>query len=82
MDYFNNRYDGDSDWRERKNQFDPPLQNILAKIDQLTEALMDFGLAPRIENIAIAFSPGFFPAEHWGQAADRLVPAFEQLYAA
>ena len=82
MDYFNNRYDGDSDWRERKNQFDPPLQNILAKIDQLTEALMDFGLAPRIENIAIAFSPGFFPAEHWEQAGDRLVPAFEQLYAA
>ena len=80
MDYFNNRYDGDSDWRKRNDKLDPPLQHILAKIDELTGALSDPQIAPRIEKMAVAFSPGFFPAEHWSAAADRLLPALERLH--
>lgn len=80
MDYFNNRYDGDSDWRQRNGKLDPPLQQILAKIDELTGALADTEIAPRIEQMAVAFSPGFFPAEHWSAAADRLLPALERLH--
>ncbi len=80
MDYFSNRYDGDSDWLERNDKLDPPLQQILAKIDELTGALADAEIAPRIEQIAVAFSPGFFPAEHWCAAANRLLPALERLH--
>ena len=81
MDYFSNRYDGDSDWYERKDRLDPSLHNILTKIDELTNALVDTKIAPRIEHVAVAFSPGFFPAEHWNAAANRLVPALERLHA-
>ena len=81
MDYFNNRYDGDSDWCQSNNRLDPPLHDILSKIDELTSALLDPDIAVRIEGVAVAFSPGFFPAEHWSAASERLVPALERLRA-
>ena len=80
MDYFNNRYDGDSDWQERDSNLDPSLQEILAKIDELTITLAHTEIAPRIEHIAVAFSPGFFPAEYWSTAANCLLPALENLH--
>ena len=80
MDYFNNRYDGDSDWQERNVILDPPIQEILASIDHLVGALDDAEIATRIEHTAVAFSPGFFPAEYWSAAADRLLPALERLH--
>ncbi len=79
MDYFNNRYDGDSAWISRSDKLNPTLLQILSKIDELTSALADAEIASRIERIAVAFSPGFFPAEYWRAAADRLLPALERL---
>jgi hypothetical protein len=80
MDYLNNRYDGDSDWRDRKDRLDPPLESVLARIDDMILALRKSGAAPRIQDIVIAYSPGFFPAEFWQAAAVRLCPALETLY--
>jgi len=80
MDYFNNRYDGDSDWRERPQVQDPPLDEITASIDDLVDTLDEAGLGPRIEDIVIAYSPGFFPAEFWSVSAARLTPALERLH--
>lgn len=80
MDYFNNRYDGDSDWSARPQALDPPLAAIMARIDELVRALAQAGLGPRIEDIVIAYSPGFFPAEFWRPAAERLIPALERLH--
>ena len=72
MDYFCNRYDGDSDWGDRELRLDPPPEMIDHKIDEVVGALDAKGLAGRIEDVVIAFSPGFFPAEHWGRADERL----------
>lgn len=72
MDYFNNRYDGDSDWLSRTDILDPPIEAICAKIDEIVEALDRTGALSRIEDVAIAFSPGFFPAEFWARADTRL----------
>ncbi|MBZ5763594.1 hypothetical protein LAV84_29830 [Rhizobium sp. VS19-DR104.2] len=36
MDYFNNRYDGDSDWRDRPARLDIPVEKIFAQITMLT----------------------------------------------
>ena len=80
MDYFNNRYNGDSDWQMEKCNFDPSLNIILTKIDELIESLRDAGYGPHIEDIVVAFSPGFFPAEYWSIASDHLLPALEQLH--
>lgn len=80
MDYFNNRFDGDTDWQSRPNLFDPPLDRILSKIDEVVDALRRTSVGTRIEDIVIAYSPGFFPAEFWRPAEHRLRPALEKLY--
>jgi hypothetical protein len=79
MDYFNNRYDGDSDWPEHTGALNPPLETVLAKIDEVTNALLDSDAGPRIEDAVISYSPGFFPAEFWSAADARLRPRLEQL---
>lgn len=71
MDYFNNRYDGDSDWRERV-RLDPSVADVNVKIDELISALRSKNLLARLEDIVIAYSPGFFPAELWADADARL----------
>ncbi len=70
MDYFNNRYDGDSAWLERADRLDPDLPDILKKIDELVDALARS--RAEIEDVTIAYSPGFFPAEYWQVADQRL----------
>lgn len=80
MDYFNNRYDGDGDWVDRMRRLDPPLNVVLAQIDKVTTAMEHRGLVDRIEDAAVAFSPGFFPAELWQPAEARLREGLKGLY--
>lgn len=68
MDYFNNRYDGDSAWPQRAHRLDPDLPTMLSKVDNLINALA--ASKAIIEDVSIAYSPGFFPAEFW-QPVDR-----------
>ena len=72
MDYFNNRYDRDSDWPVRASRLDPGEGEILDKIDEVFAALGEYGIAGRIENAAVALSPGFFPSEFWAAGVERV----------
>jgi hypothetical protein len=72
MDYFNNRYDGDSDWVGHEQPFNPPFEQIAIKIDETCGALASAGLGSRIEDVVVSYSPGFFPAEFWRDADSRL----------
>jgi hypothetical protein len=65
MDYFNNRYNGNSDWSKQSSRHDPDFAQILRKIDDLFDALSEAQVVSRIENVTVALSPGFFPAELW-----------------
>lgn len=80
MDYFNNRYDGDSAWAEVVPAFDPSLDQILAKIDELVAAVSQPGLPCRVDDVVVAYSPGFFPAEYWSAADTRLRAGLERLH--
>ncbi|HBO5727299.1 hypothetical protein JE010_01895 [Pseudomonas aeruginosa] len=73
MDYFCNRYDGDSDAIERPGPLNPSLPEILDQISTFTQALRHRGLLDRLDDIVIAFSPGFFPAEFWAESCERLL---------
>jgi hypothetical protein len=73
MDYFCNRYDGDSDAINFSKPHNPELKEILKKIDEVTQSLADTDLLARLNDIVIAFSPGFFPAEYWQESCDRLL---------
>jgi len=80
MDYFNNRYDGDGDWRDRPVRLDPGLSEVLTQVDRVTAALRAEDILPRIRDCVIAYSPGFFPAELWEEADHRLEAGMEELY--
>jgi hypothetical protein len=80
MDYFNNRYDGDGDWPDRVRRHDPPLDDVLARIDEVTAAIRSSGVLDRIEDAVVALSPGFFPAEMWQPSELRLREGLRELY--
>jgi hypothetical protein len=67
LDYLCNRFNGDSDWHSSSGH-DPPPVVVREALTDLFDALEASEAATAIENVAIALSPGFFPAEHWLQA--------------
>lgn len=74
MDYFNNRFNWSSDWEDGERH-DPSLPDTLVRIEHVVHALQRPDLHSRIEDVAIALSPGFFPAELWKPS----IELFEQL---
>ena len=72
MDYFNNRYNGDSEWNARGQRHDPKSSEIMLAIDAVFKAINDSGVTSRIENVTVALSPGFFPAELWAGSIGRM----------
>lgn len=78
MDYFCNRYDGDSDAVNFPFPLNPSLPEIFEQIDKLIEALKRHSLLVCLHDIVIAFSPGFFPAEFWAPCCERLLKGLEQ----
>lgn len=72
MDYFNNRFDGDSDWATSEKRHDPNLVDIQNAIDQLFVAIEATNVASRIEDVTVALSPRFFPSEFWPASIARL----------
>jgi len=73
MDYFCNRYDGDSDSLEHPGPLNCSLPEVLNRVDELTQALHGHHVLERLADIVIAFSPGFFPAEFWAKSCARLL---------
>ena len=72
LDYCSNRYNGNSDWKTNSWGHDPDLVHALRAIDDVFKTLADKDLLPQIENVTSALSPGFFPAEFWSAAVERL----------
>ncbi|MCU1485587.1 MAG: hypothetical protein JWN67_2333 [Actinomycetia bacterium] len=72
LDYFNNRYDCDTDWRERPSRHDPDLATVLRMVDDVFDSLEETYTLGRIEDVATAISPGFFPSELWGPTITRI----------
>lgn len=72
MDYFNNRYDGDSDWELRNPKLDPDCSLVLEHINEFCDAIRQVGIGSKIEDVVVAYSPGFFPAELWKSASEML----------
>lgn len=65
MDYFNNRFDGDSDWRSHKFIHDPTADEVYKNVEDTFSAILRHEISPKIEDYTIALSPGFFPVEFW-----------------
>lgn len=81
MDYFNNRFNGDSDWVDEGPKYNPPLEQVLARIDGVFGSLERTGVAERINDFAAALSPGFFPADLWEPSIARIDAHVKRLVA-
>lgn len=68
MDYFNNRFDGDSDWRSHEFIYDPSAEVVYKSIEEIFSTIKKSSIAERIENYTVALSPGFFPVEFWSRS--------------
>jgi hypothetical protein len=73
MDYFNNRYDGKSDWEQLSSKHDPPLETVLHRIDEVFGALKHSTAVGNIVDMTVALSPGFCPAEFWEPSINRVL---------
>ncbi len=71
MDYFNDRYDHHPDWA-RRDHHDPPPAAALAAVDALFARLAAHPAGARVVDVTVALSPGFFPAELWAPALERV----------
>lgn len=77
LDYFNNRFNGDSDYMTNENRHDPPISEVKRMADDLLAALST--VSCRIVSVAVGISPGFFPAEYWQEMIDHLRPGLHEL---
>lgn len=79
FDYFNNRFNGDSDWLLTSDRHDPPIEVVLAELDRMLASL---GRLDRpISATAAALSPGFFPVEMWQPAVEAFDAGYRRLAA-
>jgi hypothetical protein len=79
MDYFNNRFNGDSDWVDDGPKYDPPLSGVVSRIDQVFDSLKGEQIAGRVADFAVALSPGFFPADMWAPSIERIQNHIDEL---
>lgn len=71
LDYFNNRFDGDSDWQAAATRHDPPRDSVLGRVETVLAELRS--IRSRIVDVTIGISPGFFPAELWQPVCETLI---------
>jgi len=67
MDYFNNRFDGDSDWTLQQTH-NPDRFSTMESITSVFSAVFSTIPKHQLEDVTIALSPGFFPAEFWQES--------------
>lgn len=72
MDYFNNRFDGDSDWQHHAFTHNPGADQVAQRIQQVFTAVINGFPTPQLEDITVALSPGFFPAELWRDSVEAI----------
>ena len=80
MDYFNDRFDGCSDWLTKGRCHNPNLVNVLERINLFLCKLVDLDLKHRIIDVTVAVSPGFFPSEMWAESTELIRNFFNVTY--
>lgn len=71
LDYFCNRYDGDSD-RHAQTAAPGELGVVMDRVRRFLAELADVQWLGQVEAVSLAVSPGFFPADHWTEVVPVL----------
>jgi hypothetical protein len=79
MDYFNNRYNGSTDWANYSLKYNLSLdeQKIVMRI--FCQKILDAGLVSRIKHVSIGVSPSFYPAEFWKEGTIFLLSELDSI---
>jgi hypothetical protein len=64
-DYLNNRYNGRTDWAVNPWGHDPSPADVERQVHSLLGSLDRAGIWPRVVDVTVSLSAGFFPAELW-----------------
>lgn len=73
MDFFNNRFDGNSAWQETGRCHDTSLEMQLNLVKKIFDVLKDKNLERRIADVSLCLSPSFFPAEFWQPVSEMIL---------
>jgi len=79
MDFFNNRFDGNSSWQEAIRCHDIVLDQQQELLREIFLKLKNKSLERRIVDTSVCLSPGFFPAEFWQPMSDMLLDECKKL---
>jgi hypothetical protein len=74
LDYFNNRFDGSSDWEtDPHRNHDIRFSQQQRSLQSVFSALKKEKLIARIMDTSIGISPGFYPSEYWEPMVSHLI---------
>jgi hypothetical protein len=66
MDFFNNRFEGDADWKTGTGRHDLEAKFQEKLAEDFFGRLIELGLSGRVVDTCIGISPSFYPGEFWG----------------
>ena len=73
MDYFNNRYNASTDWKDNPNRLDTSFSAQQKLMDDLVVAVSKIRLKADIKYLLLGFSPSFYPVEFWADGIKYLL---------
>lgn len=71
LDFFNNRFNGNSDWTGNRDRHDPTGVAVQERVEQVIASLAP--IRDKVVDVSIGISPAFFPAELWQPVCDTLI---------
>ena len=79
MDYFNNRYNASTDWKNNPYRLDTPFLKQKKLIDDLVDAVSRIHHRSQIKFLLVGISPSFYPVEFWKDGLTYLLTQLENI---
>jgi hypothetical protein len=79
MDYFNNRFNGSTDWANHPLKHNPQLDKQKENMKIFCQNISKAGLTGRIKHVSIGISPSFYPSEYWKEGTAYLLNRFDSI---
>jgi len=79
MDYFNNRYNASTSWRENQDRYDPDFVQQKHTMDKLIASIENISKITNIQYVLIGISPSFYPAEYWEDGLNYITTGLQRI---
>lgn len=79
MDYFNNRYNASTDWKNNPRRLDTPFLQQKMLMDDLVDAVSRIHRRSQIIFLLLGISPSFYPVEFWEDGLTYLLTQLKSI---